>query len=96
MDKFPEAFRRFENDVDISRFESYHQFTIAFRWWGGQGWKGTVKQWRALNREAENLGFNVPDVYRESMRGKRYSEVYTAGKRASTWRIETVNINGAK
>jgi hypothetical protein len=96
MDKFPEAFRRFENDVDISKFESYHQFITAFRWWGGQRWKGTAKQWRALNREAENLGFNVPNVYRDSMRGKRYSEVYYVEERASTWRMETVNVKGAK
>ena len=92
MDKFPEAFRRFENDVDISKFESYHQFTTAFRWWGGQRWKGTDKQWRALNREAENLGFNVPNVYREAIREKRYTDFYSRG--SSTWKRETVSIRG--
>jgi len=63
MDKFPDAFRRFENDVDVGRFESYRQLTYAFRYWAGQRWKGTTKQWSALNAEAENLGFDVPEVY---------------------------------
>ncbi len=37
---------------------------MAFRHWAGEGWKGTYRQWNALNREAENVGFNFPDVYR--------------------------------
>ena len=94
MDKFPEAFRRFENDVDISRFESYHQITTAFRWWGGQRWKGTAKQWQALNKEAENLGFNVPNVYRDAIREKQYSELFD--RRKPTWKKVTINIRGVK
>jgi hypothetical protein len=31
LDKFPEAFKRFENDVGISRFRSYHELTLSFR-----------------------------------------------------------------
>ncbi len=96
LDSFPEAFERFETDVDIGKFESYHQLTLSFRWWAGERWRGTQRQWEALSREAKNLGFNVPDVYRESMLGKRYSEVYNAGKRAIPWRIDTVNIKGVK
>jgi len=46
-----------------------------------------------LNREAENLGFNVPDVYREAIRGKRYSDYHYAGERR-TWRKENVNLRG--
>lgn len=67
MDKFPEAFRRFENVVDIGRFESYHQLTLAFRHWPSERWRGTYRQWNALNKEAENVGFEVPDVT-----GKQY------------------------
>ena len=95
MDRFSEAFRRFESDVDVSRFQSYHQLTLSFRWWAGERWKGTSRQWEALNREAENLGFNMPYVYREAIPEKRYSEYYTVGER-NTWRRETVNIKGAK
>jgi predicted glycosyltransferase involved in capsule biosynthesis len=92
MDKFPEAFRRFENDVDVGRLESYHQLTLSFRWWAGQRWKGSYRQWNALNAEAENLGFHVPDVYREAIREKRYTDFY--GRRNSTWKRETVSIRG--
>jgi hypothetical protein len=93
MDRFPEAFRRFESDVDVGRFESYHQLTLAFRWWAGERWRGTPRQWEALNKESENLGFNVPDFYREAIRGKRYSDYYPTGARR-TWRRENVNLRG--
>ena len=63
MDKFPEAFRRFENDVDIGRLESYRQLTLSFRWWAGQRWKGTTRQWSALNSEAKTWALK----FQESM-----------------------------
>jgi hypothetical protein len=93
MDRFPEAFRRFESDVDVGRFESYHQLTLAFRWWAGERWRGTPRQWEALTREAENLGFNEHKGYREAIREKRYSDYYHVGHR-STWRRETVTSMG--
>jgi hypothetical protein len=89
-DRFPEAFRRFENDVDVSRFESYHQLTLAFRWWAGERWVGSHRQWEALNSEAENLGFEPPDFIREELEdlgSSRYS-------RRHSWRRETVNLKG--
>jgi hypothetical protein len=89
LDSFPEAFERFENDVDIGQFESYHQLTLAFRHWAGEKWRGTRLQWDALNDEAENLGFEPPDFIREEledMRSSRYSR--------SSWRRETVNLKG--
>jgi predicted glycosyltransferase involved in capsule biosynthesis len=95
MDRFPEAFRRFENDVDVGRFESYHQLTLSFRWWAGGKWKGTCRQWEALNKEAENLGFNVPDFYREAIREKRYYQFYDRG-RTPSWRRVTISIRGVK
>lgn len=51
---------------------------------------GTRSQWEALNAEAENLGFEVPDFVREEleeMHGCRYS-------RLSSWRREFVKIGG--
>jgi hypothetical protein len=94
MDRFPEAFRRFENDVDVSRFESYHQLTLSFRWWAGERWKGTHRQWEALNREAENLGFNEHNGYRQTIWEKRHSDYYYHVGYKSTWRRETVNSKG--
>jgi predicted glycosyltransferase involved in capsule biosynthesis len=87
MDRFPEAFERFESDVDIGMFESYHELTLAFRHWSGDRWRGTHRQWEALNDEAENLGFKPPDFIREELEcGRRYSR--------SSWRRETLNLRG--
>ena len=89
-EKFPEAFQRFENDVDIGRFQSYMELTSAFRWWAGEKWIGTPKQWEALNIEAENLGFEVPDFVRQEL-GERGSSYYSSGK---SWRRELLKIKG--
>jgi predicted glycosyltransferase involved in capsule biosynthesis len=87
MDRFPEAFERFEYDVDVSGFRSYHELTLAFRWWAGERWRGTRRQWEALNAEAENLGFEVPDFVREELEESRsYSR--------SSWRREVVSLRG--
>ncbi len=95
MDRFPEAFRRFENDVDISRFESYHQLTLSFRWWGGEKWKGTAKQWEALNREAKRLGFEVPRYfYRETRSSWHRGYAYEQHQEVPTWRREVVTVKG--
>jgi len=87
LDSFPEAFERFESDVDIGQFESYHQLTLDFRWWAGERWRGTRRQWEALNIEAENLGFEVPDFVREELEESRsYSR--------SSWRREVISLRG--
>lgn len=90
--KFPEAFRRFENDVIIGNLKSYHQLTLAFRWWAGQRWKGTSKQWSALNREARNLGFAESERFGYRKKS-RYSGRATTTSNV-TWREETVKIKG--
>jgi hypothetical protein len=88
LDSFPEAFERFESDVDIGQFESYHQLTLAFRHWAGERWVGSSSQWDALNAEAENVGFESPDFIREELEGnRRYSRRYS-------WRRDTVNFRG--
>ena len=94
-DKFPEGFARFENDVDIGRFESYYQLSLAFRHWAGQNWKGSVKQWEAFNAEAENLGFDVPDFVRWEVREARRSSHYNNEQKTETWRQETVTVKGS-
>jgi hypothetical protein len=67
MDRFPEAFERFESDVDVDRFRSCHELTLAFCWWAGERWRGRLRQWEALNIEAENLGFEAPDFICEEL-----------------------------
>jgi predicted glycosyltransferase involved in capsule biosynthesis len=87
LDSFPEAFKRFEYDVDIGQFESYHQLTLAFRYWAGELWRGTRLQWEALNEEAENLGFEPPGFIREELKENR-------GYSRGSWRRETLNLRG--
>jgi hypothetical protein len=33
MDRFPEAFRRFEEVVDVDRIQSFRQLRLAFAYW---------------------------------------------------------------
>ena len=63
MDKFPEAFRRFESVVNVNRIRSFYQLHLAFSSWAGYKWRGTSRQKYALAREAEERGFQVPLSY---------------------------------
>ena len=97
MDKFPEAFERFENDVDVGRFRSYFELALAFQSWAGRNWKGSAKQWEAFDREAENLGFTPPTIYGKETIQRRFSTIdyLSAGKaKAVTWKYEVVNVKG--
>lgn len=96
MDKFPEAFERFESDVDIEMLDSYMELLYAFQFWAGENWQGTPKQWTAFNVEAERLGFRVPRVVREEIRESWSSGSYVSEVRqkAVTWRHEVVKVRG--
>lgn len=56
MDKFPEAFRRFEEVVDVDRIQSFRHLRSAFASWAGQKWHGTNTQMNALAVEARRIG----------------------------------------
>jgi hypothetical protein len=64
-DGFPEAFRRFEEDVDVKRFESFRQLELAFGRWAGQKWLPTYKQKYALEREARRIGIPTDEYRRQ-------------------------------
>ena len=67
VDRFPEAFERFEQVVDIDNFESFRQLAYAFRHWAGKRWRDTWAQNVALRREAEKRGFTdarIPKYFR--------------------------------
>lgn len=66
MDKFPEAFERFEKDVNVNKIESFKQLELEFESWSGKKWKGTSKQVRALEREARRLGIPLTGVRKVS------------------------------
>jgi hypothetical protein len=96
LDKFPEAFDRFERQVDVDRFRSYMELSYSFRSFAGQKWAGTPKQWAAFNREAEKRGFPVPDFIRREIRESRGSGSYVSGRQQKTvtWKHEVVTVKG--
>jgi len=58
MDKFPEAFRRFEqSDVDISDVRDSNDLIRKFRYWLNRG--TTTKQDECIRKEARRLGIKI-------------------------------------
>lgn len=86
-DRFPEAFRRFERDVDIDSFRSYRELAFAFSLWAGRGWVDSHNQNFALAIEAMKRGFY------DAMLPK-YFEKPSARQIRQTWRHETVTVRG--
>ena len=94
MDKFPEAFRRFEKVVDVDKFDSYRDMSYAFGHWAGKRWRNTWKQNKALAREGNRLGFEdvkMPSFFghkvkdeirikaeRRAVRTKKFSRKYSS------------------
>ena len=60
LDKFPEAFERFEEVVDTDSFQSFRELRLGFSFWAGRNWKNTRKQNEALRIEAVKRGISVP------------------------------------
>jgi hypothetical protein len=97
MDKFPEAFRRFESAVNIDSIHSFDKLHSAFRLWSGRRWKESPRQKEALAIEARERGFEVPlDFYGGAGKKLRVHEepekVVARGRRAR----EGVRIRGDK
>jgi hypothetical protein len=63
-DKFPEAFRRFKQDVATRQIKTFRQLTLAFGSWAGSKWNGTSRQMDALAVQARRLG--IPLKYYRS------------------------------
>ena len=61
-DLFPEAFERFERQVDVRRFENYRQLAYAFAHWAGRRWQDTYLQNRVLKKEGMKLGFEDAEL----------------------------------
>jgi hypothetical protein len=92
LDKFPEAFRRFEKVVDVDKIESFRQLEPAFGSWAGRKWHGTYLQREALTVEARKHG--IPGVVEKSpsvvsRRVARVSEGIVL-----SWRHEVVSVRG--
>ncbi len=87
VDRFPEAFKRFEQRVDISRLDSYRQLAYAFSWWASRRWVDSYKQNFALREEARKRGFF------DAILPKYFERSYSRQARQS-WRHETVTVRG--
>lgn len=87
VDRFPEAFERFEQVVCVDRFRSYRELVYAFSYWAGKRWVDSPKQNLALKREADKRGFRDARI---PMYFRRDSPVFTT----RTCRRETVTVRG--
>jgi len=87
MDKFPEAFRRLEQQVSLRNVVSFKQLTLVTASWAGPKWVYSRRQMDALAIEARRLG--IP-VHGERERKTHYSPWISQ----PTWKYETINIRG--
>jgi hypothetical protein len=62
VDRFPEAFERFEEDVDVSKFKDYRELALAFSQWAGKRWRDSYKQNLALRKQGRRLGFKDAEL----------------------------------
>lgn len=92
-DRFPEAFKRFEYDVDIESFENYQELVYAFSHWAGKRWRDSYKQNLALTKIGRKLGFEdtqMPRYFRPSTRW-RTSTQYGTHRGLKDRQISTIN-----
>ena len=57
-DKFPEAFRRFEKQVDTKNIKNFEQLKLSFENWNIRPYGLTQKQTHALGVEAQKRGIS--------------------------------------
>jgi hypothetical protein len=84
LDKFPEAFRRFEQVVNVKNIRSFSQLLLAFSLFAGKNWKGSRSQILALAVEARKRG--IPVLVRQR----------APSITAVSWRHEIVMVRGKR
>jgi len=94
MDRFPEAFERFErSDIDISDVRDSNDLIRKFRYWLNRG--TTAQQDIAIRREARRLGIKIKkpigiserlDVPREVLK-RHFTTHITKGRTVTVARI---------
>jgi hypothetical protein len=103
MDKFPEAFNRFEkkSDIDISKVKDSNDLIRKFRYWNNVG-TTTTKQDLAIKREARRLGIKIvrakgisekKGMPREKLK-RRYGAVTYYTKKGKVLRIRPRDSKG--
>jgi hypothetical protein len=98
LDKFPEAFKRFEEKVNTNKIETFKQLKLAFGSWAGRKWVPTWRQADALEREARKLGIQtqgyrtrVQEVHRLFGQSAKETSVAIAHQREKRFSINYVN-----
>jgi len=87
MDKFPEAFQRFEQVVDVSKIRSFKELLAAFKLWAGRKWVDSPLQIEALKFEAFKREIPLIPVSREEYEEEKrvidqlYRRVYYTKRR---------------
>ena len=80
MDRFPEAFERFEKRVDVSRIRGFDHLLVSFSHWAGKQWIGSNEQVNALKVEADKRGIPA------------YGERRVQFEIVRTWRFECITV----
>jgi hypothetical protein len=88
MDKFPDAFRRFEQQVSLKNIVSFRQLALATGSWSGPKWIPSQRQIEALADEARKRRLPVQD---ERERNVRHSIPWIS---KSIWKFETISVRG--
>jgi len=74
-DKFPEAFNRFKEDVNVRNIKTWKQLQLAFGSWAGKKWVPTGKQLDGLAIQARKLGIKRKDTAQEKNTLREYSKL---------------------
>lgn len=85
IDKFPEAFKRFEHKVNVKKIETFRQLTLAFGSWAGEKWRSTSRQMDALAIEARKRRIPLED-YRT--RQQHVNAIFRTAQQTETQRIQ--------
>jgi hypothetical protein len=94
MDKFPEAFSRFEQVVEVDKIESFRELLVQFRMWAGQKWHGTNRQLNALAVEPRKRGIPVV-VEKRPLANRGRGVAHVSERVAVSWRHEVVTVRGS-
>lgn len=99
MDKFPEAFKRFEEKVNTDNIESWKQLKLAFGSWAGRRWAPTFRQLDALEKQARKLGIptqghctRVEEVQRIFTQTAKETRVAIVQKREKRFSIDYLDF----
>jgi hypothetical protein len=88
MDKFPEAFKRFERQerIDYRKIRDYNELRQEFSSWALDKWISSTRQNEALRKEAEERG--IKETYKiERILFIRRNRIVIALRRTDTYRF---------